>query len=286
MKKNLSMFLLATTIALTISGCNKKSNSNSGNSSSSESSTTESSTSSEHVHQINEYGECETCGEYLGNYPTLFPTKNVVPALKAHECYFYRTGSYAGHTYNCDHLSDYTDFSYEETSWYGHNSDGYTFITTNKFNMEVDNEGKIDGKTYDFLLFKIEASKDHADTASFDYYIHHNADHFDEVKNCLYDNIYAGIELNIGVSSGDFVEGNQKLYYRFHIEENKSYLLGLTTSGGEDIAYYYTVKEHQYEETSWGTDQPKAFLSSDDYIYIVITAPSGGLSVMIGIYEA
>ena len=284
--KRLFYSLLGGALTLILTGCGIKIPVPASVSSATESSTTETSEPSEHVHQINEYGECATCGEYLGNYPTLFPTKNVVPALKAHECYFYRTGSYAGHTYNCDHLSDYTDFSYEETSWYGHNSDGYTLITTNQFSMEVDSEGKIDGKTYDFLLFKIEASKDHADTASFDYYIHHDKDHFDEVKNCLYDNIYTGIELNIGSPSGDAAEGNQKLYYRFHIEENKSYLLSLTTSGYKDIAYYYTVKEHQYEETSWGTDQPKAFLSSDDYIYIVITAPSDGLSVMIGIYEA
>lgn len=263
--KSLFYLLLGTALSLTLAGCGQNEPS-------------EPVGPSEHVHQINEYGECATCGEYLGNHPTLFPVNNDVPALKAHECYFTRMDCYAGHKYNCDHLTDFSDYSYSETSWYGHNNDGYTLLATNQYYMSVDNEGKIDGKVYEFLLFKIEASKDYDQGGHFYYTIDHDAEHVDELNTCLYDNMFLGDELELGTSYGTDAGSNEKIFYRFKIEDGKSYTLSLSSSGG-DVKYYYNVGDHKYEETLWGIDQPKSFLSKDGYIYIVITAPSEGILI-------
>ena len=270
--KNKNIFLILTMLgALTLSGC-------SGGETSTSIIPEPTSTEPKHVHQINEYGECATCGEYLGNYPTLFPVNNDVPALKAHECYFTRMNCYAGHKYNCDHLTDFSDYSYSETFWYGHNKDGYTLLATNQYDMAVDNEGKIDGKVYEFLLFKIEAAEDHDQGGHFYYSIEHDADHLDKVGICLYDNMFLGTELEIGTPTGTDAEGNQKIFFRFKNEEGKSYTLTLNSTDG-DFKYYYNVGDHKYEEIPWGDGQTKSFLSKDGYIYIVITAPSEGILV-------
>lgn len=80
-----------------------------------------------HVHKINEYGECSTCGEYLGSYPV--DGDNVVPILKEHKSCFYKIPVYAGHKYL---IGDLYGYSYEETSWYGHSDEGYTLVAANQ----------------------------------------------------------------------------------------------------------------------------------------------------------
>lgn len=261
MKKSLYLFA-GVVLTLSLIGCNPA--------------------SKQHVHKINEYGECSGCGEYLGAYPSLSFEDNVIPALKENDCFFYKMSIYANHRYS---LGDLTEYSYEETCWYGHSEEGYSLVATNKSYVEVDGEGKIDGKQYSFLIFKIKASQNHENTGKAVYNIHHDSNHMDDVCNCLYDNIYCGIELQIGSGSGDGYEGGQKAYYRFHFENEKKYKYTLMTSGGEKYKYYYTVAEHQYEETSWGPDQPKSFLSNDNCIYFVITPPEDGVSIYITIYE-
>jgi hypothetical protein len=272
--KRLFYSLLGITLSLTLAGCGSNSK------------PSEPAGPTEHVHQINECGDCATCGEYLGTYPTLFPVRNTVPALKTGECYFTRFNIYAGHKYCCDHLSDYSDYTYEETYWYGHNSEGYTLLATNQYSITVDEEGKIDGKTYDAITFKVMANVDHANPGDFDYYIYHDKNHLDDVDNCMYDNIFLGVELQLGVLSIEGVDEDGKIHYRFHIEDGKAYFYDLETSGDGEIKFYYTVGEHRYEETDWKENKPKVFLSKDDYIYIVASSSHEDFGVAITVSEA
>ena len=286
MKKNLSKILFVSAMTLFLSGCN-----NSGEQTTTTQSTeptteptsepTSEPTQPVHVHEINEYGYCATCGEYLGSYPAVFPEDNVVPALKENECCFYKFSVYAGHIYS---MSDLKEYSYEETCWYGHSDEGFSLVATNQPKIEVDGDGKIDGKLYDFAIFKIKASNNHEKTGSFEYHVNHGNKKINDFFFCEYDGSYVGKELIIGEPSGDGYESREKGAYRCKIENGKEYTLGLTTSGGGEIKFYTRIEDGKFQEIVWGDGQKIALSSQDNYVYILVTAPDEGLSVLIGIY--
>lgn len=284
MKKPLYL-LVGVILSLTLAGCNQNQNESTTESTTpTVEPTTEPTTEPTepvHVHEINEYGYCATCGEYLGTYPNNHPEDNTVPVLKENECSFYKLSIYPGHIYS---ISDLKEYSYEETCWYGHSDEGFSLVTTNQSKIEVDGDGKIDGKLYDFAIFKIKASSNHEKTGSFEYYVNHGNKKINDFFFCEYDGSYVGKELTIGEPSGDGYAGGEKGAYRCKIENGNEYTLGLTKSEGGEIKYYTRIDNDQFQEIVWGDGQKIALSSSDSYVYILVSAPAEGFSVLIGIY--
>ena len=78
MKKPLYL-LVGAILSLTLVGCNQNQNESTTESTTPTVEPTTEPTEPVHVHEINEYGFCATCGEYLGTYPNNHPEDNTVP---------------------------------------------------------------------------------------------------------------------------------------------------------------------------------------------------------------
>ena len=211
-------------------------------------------------HVPDDYGFCQSEGEYLGEEKEIISTITI-GAMEEGDQYFCRIEAQPGHIYT---LGDADELEQTEVVAYAKVSGVFMPVNLGDV-LEASDDG--------YLYIAVTANSDKLE-ASFAIYGNHN---WNEVGLCLADDNYNGKDIALDTANGPYNPSkNTDYYYRFSATANHKYKLLRTNFIVADFSFYYIDKNGQV--VSYTLDEGFPEETYDGFCYIVVNVGDAGVA--------